>query len=44
MFLPPEHFYATHESFLFEFANIVTDHEILVFFFYLVLTCGCVVS
>ena len=44
MFLPPEHFYATPESFLFEFANIVTDHEILVFFFYLVLTCGCVVS
>ena len=42
MFLPPEHFHATHESLLFGFALMVTDHELLVFVSHPVMTCGCV--
>ena len=42
IFLPPEHFPATHEFPLFGFTLIVTDHEILVFFSRPVVTCGCV--
>ena len=42
MFLPPEHFHATHESLLFGFAVTVTDHELLVFFSRPVMACGFV--
>ena len=42
MFLPLEHFHATHESFLFGFALIVTEHELLIFFSRPVMMCGCV--
>ena len=44
MFLLPEPFHATHESFLFGLVFVVTDYAILVFFPYLVVTCGCVGS
>ena len=42
MFLPPEHFYVTHEILLFGFPLIETNHELLVFFFRSVVTCGYV--
>ena len=35
MFTLPEHFNAMHESLLFGFGSIVTDHELLVFLVYL---------
>ena len=44
MFLLSEQFYATHESLLFGFVIIVTDHKLLVFFSHPVMTSGCVDS
>ena len=39
---PPKHFYVTHKSFLFWFALIATDHELLVVFLLANLWCVAV--